>query len=62
VPVLYARERLGLGALGFGLIIETLTHLALALTRWAWFALIWRSLLRIAHADEHARAVAPADR
>jgi hypothetical protein len=23
-----------------GLIIETLTHLALALTRWAWFALI----------------------
>jgi hypothetical protein len=73
VLVLYARERLGLGALGFGLIttalavggllgagsygwlerhvrlgvimrggliIETLTHLALALTRWAWFALI----------------------
>ena len=171
VLVLYARERLGLGALGFGLIttamavggllgtasygwlerhvrlgvimrggliIETLTHLALALTRWAWFALIvfvifgahafiwgttsstvrqravpaqfqgrvssvyltgvvggivagsaigglvasawgvtapfwfafagsalilaviWRSLLRIAHADEHARADAPA--
>ena len=170
VLVLYARERLGLGALGFGLIttamavggllgtasygwlerhvrlgiimrggliIETLTHLALALTRWAWFALlvfvifgahasiwgttsasvrqravpaefqgrvasvyltglvggivigsaigglaasawgitapfwfafagsalilavIWRSLLRIAHADEHARASAP---
>lgn len=170
VLVLYARERLGLGALGFGLIttamavggllgtasygwlerhvrlgiimrggliIETLTHLALALTRWAWFALIvfvifgahasiwgttstsvrqravpaefqgrvasvyltglvggivigsavgglaasawgitapfwfafagsalilaviWRSLLRIAHADEHARAGAP---
>jgi MFS family permease len=73
VLVLYARERLGLGALGFGLIttamavggllggacygwlerhlhlgvimrggliIETMTHLALALTRWAWFALI----------------------
>jgi len=73
VLVLYARDRLGLGALGFGLIttamavggllgtatygwlerhvhlgvimrggliIETLTHLALALTRWAWFALI----------------------
>jgi MFS family permease len=171
VLVLYARERLGLGALGFGLIttamavggllggacygwlerhlhlgvimrggliIETLTHLALALTRWAWFALIvfgifgahalvwgttstsvrqravptefqgrvgsvylsgmvggivigsvigglvasvwgvtapfwfafggsaimlaviWRSLLHIAHADEHARAAAPA--
>jgi predicted MFS family arabinose efflux permease len=73
VLVLYARERLGLGAIGFGLIstaiavggllgtvsygwlerhvrlgvimrggliIETLTHLALALTRWAWFALI----------------------
>jgi MFS family permease len=73
VLVLYARERLGLGALGFGLIttaiavggllggacygwlerhlhlgvimrggliIETLTHLALALTRWAWFAMI----------------------
>jgi MFS family permease len=73
VLVLYARERLGLGALGFGLIttamavggllgtasygwlerhvrlgiimrggliIETLTHLALALTHWAWFALI----------------------
>jgi MFS family permease len=73
VLVLYARERLGMGALGFGLIttamaaggllgtasyrwleqhlrlgvimrggliIETLTHLGLALTRWAWFALI----------------------
>jgi predicted MFS family arabinose efflux permease len=73
VLVLYARERLGMGALGFGLIttamaiggllgtasygwlerhlrlgvimrggliIETLTHLTLALTRWAWFALI----------------------
>ena len=73
VLVLYARERLGLGVVGFGLIstaiavggllgtvsygwlerhvrlgvimrggliIETLTHLALALTRWAWFALI----------------------
>jgi MFS family permease len=73
VLVLYARERLGLGAIGFGLIttamavggllgttsygwlerrvplgvimragliIETLTHLALALTRWAWFALV----------------------
>lgn len=73
VLVLYARERLGMGAAGFGLIstamaaggllgtgsygwlerhlklgvimrggliIETLTHLALALTRWAWFALI----------------------
>jgi MFS family permease len=73
VLVLYARERLGMGSLGFGLIttamaaggllgtasygwlarhvrlgvimrggliIETLTHLALALTRWAWFALI----------------------
>jgi predicted MFS family arabinose efflux permease len=73
VLVLYARERLGLGPLGFGLIttamavggllgtasygwlarrvplgvimrggliIETLTHLALALTRWAWLALI----------------------
>ena len=73
VLVLYARERLGMGALGFGLIttamavggllggasygwlerhlrlgvimrggliIETLTHLALALTRWPWFALI----------------------
>jgi MFS family permease len=73
VLVLYARERLGMGALGFGLIttamavggllggacygwlerhvhlgvimrggliIETLTHLALALTRSAWFALI----------------------
>ena len=73
VLVLYARERLGMGALGFGLIttamaaggllgtasygwlerrvrlgvimrggliVETLTHLALALTRWAWFALI----------------------
>ncbi len=73
VLVLYARERLGVGALGFGLIttamavggllggasygwlerhlrlgvimrggliIETLTHLALALTRWPWFALI----------------------
>jgi MFS family permease len=171
VLVLYARERLGMGALGFGLIttamavggllggasygwlerhlrlgvimrggliIETLTHLALALTRWPWFALIvfvifgahafiwgttstsvrqravpaqfqgrvgsvyltgvvggivigsvlgglvasawgvtapfwfafggsavmlaviWRSLLNIAHADEHARASAPA--
>ena len=73
VLVLYARDRLGLGVVGFGLIstaiavggllgtvsygwlerhvrlgvimrggliIETLTHLALALTRWAWFALI----------------------
>ena len=73
VLVLYSRERLGMGAAGFGLIsaalaaggllgtasygwlerhlrlgvimrggliIETLTHLALALTRWAWFALI----------------------
>ncbi len=73
VLVLYARERLGMSELGFGLIttamaaggllgtacygwlerrvplgvimrggliIETLTHLALALTRWAWFALI----------------------
>jgi predicted MFS family arabinose efflux permease len=73
VLVLYARERLGMGPLGFGLIttamaaggllgtasyrwleqhlrlgvimrggliIETLTHLTLALTRWAWFALI----------------------
>jgi MFS family permease len=73
VLVLYARQRLGMGALGFGLIttamavggllgaasygwlarrvplgvimrggliIETLTHLALALTRWVWFALI----------------------
>jgi MFS family permease len=73
VLVLYARERLGMGALGFGLIttalavggllgsvtygwlerhlrlgvimrggliIETLTHLSLALTRWSWFALI----------------------
>ena len=40
VLVLYARERLGMSALGFGLIIETLTHLALALARWAWFALI----------------------
>ena len=73
VLVLYSRERLGMGAVGFGLIstalavggllgsasygwlerhirlgvimrgglvIETLTHLALALTRWAWFALI----------------------
>ena len=73
VLVLYARERLGMGAVGFGLIstamaaggllgaasygwlerhvrlgiimrggliIETLTHLALALRRWAWFALI----------------------
>ena len=73
VLVLYARDRLGMGELGFGLIttamavggligvmgygwlernvrlgvimrggliIETLTHLALALTRWAWFALI----------------------
>ncbi len=73
VLVLYARDRLGMGAVGFGLIstamavggllgaasygwlerhvrlgvimrggliIETLTHLALALTRWAWFALI----------------------
>jgi len=72
VLVLYARQRLGMGAVGFGLIttamaaggllgtasygwlerrvplgvimrggliIETLTHLALALTRWAWFAL-----------------------
>ncbi len=72
VLVLYARERLGMGAVGFGLIttamavggllgtasygwlerrvplgvimrggliIETLTHLALALTRSAWFAL-----------------------
>ena len=73
VLVLYARQRLGMGALGFGLItsaiavggllgavsygwlarriplgvimrggliIETLTHLALALTRWVWLALI----------------------
>jgi MFS family permease len=73
VLVLYARERLGMGAIGFGLIttamaaggllgtvsygwlerrvplgvimrggliIETLTHLALALTRWVWLALI----------------------
>jgi MFS family permease len=73
VLVLYARERLGMTAFGFGLIttamavgglvgtasygwlerrvplgvimrggliIETLTHLALALTRWAWLALI----------------------
>jgi predicted MFS family arabinose efflux permease len=73
VLVLYARQRLGMSALGFGLIttamavggllgtasygwlerhvrlgvimrggliIETLTHLALALTRWAWFALV----------------------
>ena len=72
VLVLYARERLGMSELGFGLItttmaaggllgaasysrlerrvplgvimrggliVETLTHLALALTRWAWFAL-----------------------
>jgi len=73
VLVLYARDRLGMGAVGFGLIttamaagglagtacygwleqrvplgvimrggliIETLTHLALALTRWVWLALI----------------------
>ncbi|WP_421735311.1 MFS transporter [Cellulomonas sp.] len=73
VLVLYARERLGLGAIGFGLIttvgavgglvgtvsygwitrrvslanlmrigliVETLTHLALALTTTAWFALV----------------------
>ena len=73
VLVLYARQRLGTGAVGFGLIttamavgglagtasygwlerrvrlgvimrggliIETLTHLALALTRWMWLALI----------------------
>jgi MFS family permease len=73
VLVLYARERLGMDAVGFGLIttamavgglagtasygwlerrvrlgvimragliIETLTHLALALTRWVWLALI----------------------
>jgi len=73
VLVLYARERLGMTTVGFGLIttamavgglagtacygwlerhvrlgdimraglvIETLTHLALALTRWAWLALI----------------------
>ncbi|MBO0824874.1 MAG: MFS transporter [Actinobacteria bacterium] len=73
VLVLYARERLGMNALGFGLIttalavggllgtgcygwlerriplgvimrggliIETLTHLALALTRWIWLAQI----------------------
>ena len=73
VLVLYARERLGMGAVGFGLIttamaagglagtasygwlerrvplgvimrggliIETLTHLALALTRWVWLALV----------------------
>ena len=73
VLVLYARERLGMGALGFGLIttamaagglagvvsygwlarrvplgiimrgglvIETLTELTLALTRWAWLALL----------------------
>jgi MFS family permease len=73
VLVLYARQRLGVGAVGFGLIttamavgglagtvsygwlerrvrlgvimrggliIETLTHLALALTRWIWLALI----------------------
>ena len=73
VLVLYARERLGLGAIGFGLIttamaagglagvvsygwlarrvplgiimrgglvIETLTELTLALTRWAWLALL----------------------
>jgi MFS family permease len=73
VLVLYARQRLGMGAVGFGLIttamavgglagiasygwlernvrlgvimragliIETLTHLALALTRWVWLALI----------------------
>jgi MFS family permease len=73
VLVLYARERLGMNALGFGLIttalavggllgtacygwlerriplgvimrggliIETLTHLTLALTRWIWLALI----------------------
>jgi MFS family permease len=73
VLVLYARQRLGMGAVGFGLIttasavgglagtasygwlekrvplgvimrggliIETLTHLALALTRWMWLALI----------------------
>jgi predicted MFS family arabinose efflux permease len=73
VLVLYARQRLGMSAIGFGLIttamavgglagaasygwlerrvplgvimrsgliIETLTHLALALTRWVWFALI----------------------
>jgi MFS family permease len=72
VLVLYARDRLGMSALGFGLIttasaaggllgtasygwlerrvplgvimrggliIETLTHLALALTRWVWLAL-----------------------
>src|SRR4029078_9946397 len=73
VLVLYAREHLGLGAVGFGiittvgairgllgpvssgwitgrvslanlmrigLIVETLTHLALALTTTAWFALV----------------------
>lgn len=73
VLVLYARQRLGMGAIGFGLIttamavgglagtvsygwlerrvplgiimrggliIETLTHLALALTRWIWLALV----------------------
>jgi MFS family permease len=73
VLVLYARQRLGMGPVGFGLIttamavgglagtacygwlerrvrlgvimragliIETLTHLALALTRWVWLALI----------------------
>jgi predicted MFS family arabinose efflux permease len=73
VLVLYSRDRLGMGELGFGLlttatatggligvmlygwlernirlgvimrgglIIETLTHLTLALTRWAWLALV----------------------
>ncbi|HEX9035106.1 MAG TPA: MFS transporter [Streptosporangiaceae bacterium] len=73
VLVLYARQRLGMGAVGFGLIttamavgglagtlsygwlerrvplgaimrggliIETLTHLALAVTRWIWLAMI----------------------
>ena len=49
VLVLYAKDHLGLGAIGFGLVttvqaaggvIETLTHLALALTRTPWVALV----------------------
>ena len=65
VLVLYARERLGMGAVGFGLVASVW-----GVTAPFWFAFagsalilaaIWRSLLHIAHADEHTRATAPTE-
>jgi MFS family permease len=40
VLVLYATQRLDLGPVGFGLIVETLTHLGLALATTGWVAMV----------------------